>query len=237
MKKLTFAIALIAACASIHFAPSEAYAQGSQKGLLVDLRLGSSYAEDDSFDALADNDAIGLYQLGIGYDLTELVPGLRAFFIYEVNLPESESTRRFGGSALLDWRRHRFMALGDYGWEFFGFLRPAARLGAGYSLQTLDADLGNQPIMSDNAHDFVVQASAAAEAGWEVGKIAGIPLQLSLVGQFGYQFQTEAEFDELAFDEDAYSGSDPWDRQGLALGSVDTNGFFWDLGVGFRFGF
>ncbi len=224
-------------CALIMAYSSSASAQENASGLLVDLRIGSTYAEDDSFDALNDDDTIGLYQLGIGYDLAEFVPGLRAFFVYEVNLPEAEFMDRFGGAVELDWRRHRFMALGDYGREFFGFLRPAVRLGAGYSLQSLDARIGNQPDMSDFAHDLVVQGSLAAEAGWDVGAIAGLPLRISLVGQWGYQFQTEGEFDELEFDEDAFGADDPWDREQLALGGVNTNGYFWDLGVGFRLAF
>lgn len=203
---------------------------------LFDLRLGQNDVDDEGIFAVSDSNILSTLELGVGYDFAEWVPGLRGYFTYETLIKEG-GVDRFNGAALLDWRRDRVMLVADYGREFYGFLRPSVRVGAGYSLQMIKAEFGNQPTEFGESHGFAAQGAGALEASWHIGFLGNFSVVLSAIGQLGYQLQTTASFDDLTFEDDAFDSDDPWTREGIALGSIDTDGVFWDLGVGVRVGF
>lgn len=199
-------------------------AQASE--LALELRINTHYVTDPSFDALSDeNHTVGA-QLAIGYDLSALgLPGLRSYLVYEGT---GQNTSRFNRSLDLQWERTNLMIAADYGPDLFSFLRPSVRLGAGYVTQSLMVS-SSGPDHFDRAHDF----GAFAALGFE----AYIPFSntfsrvtFGLNGQYGYNWQTEATFDNLRAGDDAYDEEDPWQRQGVDFGTLQTRGQFWNIG-------
>lgn len=137
------------------------------------------------------------------------------------------------GAAHLHWNMHRFMAEAEWGPELWGFVRPFARLGAGYSLQSLELQAG-EPVLEDNAHDLAGQAALGLELflPFHLSPRA-FPFSVGVSSQVGYSAQTLAEFDELEADDD----DDAWTREQAALGGVEIDGLFWDIGVNLRLRF
>ena len=209
---------------------ASAPAAATQYDLIADVRIQTSYVEDASYDAVAEDDILSSFHLGVGYGLESVLPGLRTYFIYETAL--NEPMDRLGESTRIEWGQHVFLLAGEWGPELWGFLRPYARVGIGYALQTLDLSTdGASATMYDYAHDFAYTGSAGFEAFW---KLEGVTL--AFMGQFGYRGQTESEFDELRYDADDLP-DDGFEREELSVGTIDTNALFWDLGVGVRFAF
>ncbi len=202
---------------------AEPMAMDTQPELLFELRGQTHYVSDDSFDALSDTSDHGGGLLGVGYALGEVLPGLRAHLLYAGG---DASTRRFDGAVDLNWERLLFMAAADWGPEFYGTVRPYARLGAGYALQYLELETTGSP-KDDHAHDLAALGSVGLEA-YTPRDFLG-RFRLGLIGQFGYIAQTTATFDELDAD-----GDDEWERDQAAMGDLDTNGLFWDIGLGLR---
>jgi hypothetical protein len=194
--------------------------------LIFELRALSFHPTDSSFDALSDDDTYTGGMLGAGYDIGRLtVPGLRAYLLYFGGGTDIE---RFDGDLDMSWSRNLFMAAADFGPELFCFFRPSARLGVGYALQELDFETSGAS-RDDYAHDLVGLGSIGLEFFTPKDFLG--PLRFSLIGEFGYQAQTQASFDEFSAE---HAEDDPWVRQEASLGELNTDGLFWDLGVGIR---
>ncbi len=212
--------------ASAQQPPAPAPVQWSQRGELhVELRLPSYLTSDPSFDALSDDEQYTGGLLAVGYDLDKWtrVPGLRGYLAYAGG---GLSPSRFDGQMQLDWNRALFMAMADWGPQLWGFVRPSVRLGAGYALQSLDVTTTGAT-KSDYAHDL----AGLGSLGLEVSTPHPLwgSMRLGLTGEFGYLAQTTATFDELG------GSSGGWNRQEAALGDLNANGWFWDVGVGLSF--
>lgn len=192
--------------------------------LFGELRATTFGTDDRSFDALSDDEQYTAGMFGVGWDLGRLtVPGLRALVLYSGGGVEQS---RFGGQANLDWYRNLFLAAADWGPTFFDTIRPSARLGAGYALQSLDVQTTG-PAKHDYAHDFAGFGSLGLEVSTPRQFLG--PVRLSLLGEFGYLGQTTATFDEL----DGSQGGD-FSYQQASMGDLSTSGWFWDVGAGVR---
>lgn len=214
-------------------------ARADQLGL--ELNLGSTRTSDANFDAFDANATYGNMNFGVSWAPDALVEGLEFVALYQRNLTEG-TTDRFGGSMRLDWEQRRLMLGVDWGVMVARILRPSIRVGAGYSLQSLEVRTSGLSIY-DNAHGVSALGALGLGARIPIGA-ANDPSQslinrvsLGLQAHYGYQFQTEATFDQLRADKDAYGEDDPWTRQDVNLGSVDTSGRFWDCGASLYFAF
>lgn len=223
LKLLTLSLLATALVGSTFVAAEEA--QASE--LALELRINTHYITDASFDALSDENSTVGAQLAIGYDLSALgLPGLRSYLVYEGT---GQTTSRFDRSLDLQWERANLMLAADYGPDLFGFFRPSVRLGAGYVTQFLMVS-SSGPDLFDRAHDF----GAFGALGFE----AYIPysntfsrVTFGLNGQYGYNWQTQASFDNLRAGDDAYDEEDPWERQSVDVGTLQTRGQFWNIGL------
>lgn len=207
----------------------------AENDLTVDIRIQTAYNEDRSYDAFSDGDTLSTFHLAVGHELAA-IPGLRTSIAYQVRMPDHDGSR-FSGDLELDWQQYHFLGLVDWGptlWEIF---RPYARLGGGYALNTLTATTPERHF-NDKTHDIAYTGSVGFEAllgGKKLGDSLGI--SFAILGQFGYQGQTGADFGELSRDEDTLGEDDPWSRADLSVGTLNTSGLFWDLGLGIRFDF
>jgi hypothetical protein len=202
----------------------EPVAFSEEPELLFELRVPSFYPTDSSFDAFSDDDHYTGGMLGAGYDIGSFtVPGLRAYLLY---VGGGADQSRFNGDLELSWTRNLFMAAADWGPELWGVFRPSARVGAGYALQALEVDTATS-IKDDYAHDIVGLGSVGFEVSTPKKMFSGV--QLSILGEFGYQAQTNATWDELEG-----GGNGGFETQEASLGDLNTNGVFWDLGLGLR---
>ncbi len=202
--------------------------------LIVDLRMQSHYLNDDSIFAVKDNDVVGYSHLSVGHALDSVLPGLRVYFSFETAL--TEEVNRLGGSLTSDWGHWNFMLSADYGMDLWGWLRPSVRAGAGYALQSLTLTRSGDDPLEDYAHDFAYTGSVGLEALWRVTEPSAGGFTLAFMTQFGYFGQTEAEFDELSRSDDD-TPDDGFAREDVAVGSIDTSGLFWDIGIGIRLDF
>ena len=222
-------LAAVLACAGA-LAPSLAHADE----LALEVGVDSTRVADPSYDAVDSEDNYGSFALGVGYERSALVPGLRLMALYQTNMHEGGG-RRFDGAATFEWSQNRFMLAADWGPTLWGFLRPSVRLGAGYSLQAMRL-WTTGPIQLDRAHDFAYLGAIGLGAYLPMsvlGERDGLErLRIGVQGQFGYLGQTVATFDGVTADEDAYPEDDPWRRQPVDLGELDSSGRFWNLGVG-----
>jgi len=191
----------------------------------VNLRMGSQIATDESFDALQDSNLLPYTTLQLGYGLEEgLLKGVRLFLSYDSSsLAPSD---RLSGDLELEWSRHRFMVGGEYGIKIWDMFRPLAGLGVGYALQ--DMTVRADDVRSDFTHDFAAEAFAGLDFVKDISTFdSGTVLRFVAGGRLGWQMQTEARFDEL----DSES-SDSWNRVGNDIGVLNTDGMFWNLGIG-----
>lgn len=214
-------------------------ARADQLGLEIDF--GSTRVNDASYDAFDGDGTHGSMNLGVSYAPSALVEGLELVALYQRNLFEGTS-HRFDSAMRLNWAQRRLMLGVDWGTMIARVLRPSVRLGAGYSLQSLEVLTSGQPLY-DNAHGFTafgalglgarIPVSAASDPDQSLVDRVSLGLQ----AHYGYQFQTEATFDQLRASENAYAEDDPWTRQDVSLGSVNTSGLFWDCGASLHFSF
>lgn len=210
---------------SANFDP-EPVAFSQEPDLLFELRVPSFYPTDASFDAFSDDDQYSGGMLGAGYDIGSFtLPGLRAYLLY---VGGGVDQTRFDGDLDLSWSRNLFLAAADWGPELCGIFRPSARVGAGYALQALEVDTATS-IKDDYAHDVVGLGSLGFELSTPEGMLGSV--QLSFLGEFGYQAQTDANWDELGG-----GGNGGFETQEASLGDLNTNGWFWDLGIGVKVG-
>ena len=211
-------------------------ASADEIGLEVDV--GTNYASDSSYDAIDDNDYHGRFGANLSYQSERLVPDLEMLFLFQRAIGDRR-VNRFSSAYTSEWQQRRFMLGADYGPTLFGFLRPSARLGAGWAMQTLEVRTTG-PTLQDRAHDFVAFGALGLGARFRLAGQEGSRLKAVVLGlqtHYGYMYQTEATFDQLAASSDAYPEDDPWTRQSSALGSLSTSGLFWDMGVSMRFAF
>jgi len=194
------------------------------QGLFLEMRMGGHVAEDASVDAVSNENVIPMFQLVAGAQIP-MVEGLRVGVIYKVKAEELAPSR-FGNTLNVDWDWTQVLAFGDYGIDLFGFLRPSLRVGLGYSNQYIGVTLNNR-LHEDSAHDLAYMASLNLESKFKIHEGEATQLHLSVLGEFGYQGQTTATFDELERD-----GSDEWDRQAPSFGDLHTDGLLWSFGVG-----
>lgn len=207
----------------------------AENDLSVDMRIQTVYNEDSSYDGFSDYERMLTFHLAVGHELAA-VPGLRASIAYQKSMPVHDGNR-FSGDLELDWQQYHFLALIDWGptlWEIF---RPYVRLGGGYALNTLTATTPEHSF-HDWAHDIGYTGSVGFEALLGGKKLReNLGLSFAILGQFGYQGQTGADFGELSIDEDTLGEDDPWSRADLSVGTLNTSGLFWDLGFGVRLAF
>ncbi|MFW5967951.1 MAG: hypothetical protein ACOCV2_10550 [Persicimonas sp.] len=220
-----FAPAAVAVAEEDEDDSSETYTFEEETRLIFEARSTGFNFAHSSFDALTDYNAHPTGHFGVGYGLSEWVPGLRGYVYYAGTglFPD-----RFGGELDMRWRRDMFLLAVDYGPEFWGFLRPSVRGGLGYALQTLDVwtDSTNK---RDTAHDPVAFGSVGLEAytsRWLPGSA-----RAGLMTELGYLLQTPANFDGVQTRRE----DDEWDRQPADYGNLHTSGLFWSLGIGLQF--
>lgn len=193
----------------------------------VQLRVGSQVAEDSSFDAIQDDNLLSYTTLQFGY-APGGVDGLRLFFGYDNSTTPGQSRL---GALNLDWARYRFMLGGEYGVRMFGFLKPLVGVSAGYALQEMTFDASD--VRTDYTHDVALEGYGGLDfvtdiATFETGEV----LSLVAGGRLGWQMQTEARFDELDAEQ-----SDGWTRPNNDIGVMNTDGLFWNIGVGLSLAF
>jgi len=195
----------------------------------LQLRLGTQVATDASFDALQDSNLLPYTTLQVGYALTEgSLQGLRLFLSYDNST--TAPSDRLGGGVNLDWTRYRFMVGGEYGIMLWNMFRPLAGIGVGYALgdMTVTAD----DVRSDFTHDIAVEAFGGLDFMIDIATFdSGQVVRFNAGTRIGYQMQTEARFDQLE------SGFPTWNRVDNDLGVLDTDGMFWNLGVGLSLAF
>jgi hypothetical protein len=192
--------------------------------LIFELRGQSFYTRDASFHALSDDQLHGGGHLSAGIDLGAwTVPGLRGHLVY---MGGGVDRSRFDDLVEFDWRRDVFMVAADWGPELWGVFRPSVRLGAGYAMQNLDVNSGGSTL-EDRTHDLAALGAVGLEFYTRRGYLGAA--RIGFIGNFGYMAQTAATFDELEADSD-----DDFERQPVNFGALNTNGLFWDIGLGLR---
>lgn len=206
--------------AALSFISADAFANEFD----VNLRMGSQIATDTSFDALQDSNLLPYTTVQFGYGMTEgSLKDLRLFLSYDSTSVESSS--RLLGDLNLDWSRHRFMLGGEYGISLWNMFRPLAGVAVGYALQ--DMTVRGDDTRTDLTHDVAAEAFAGLDYVKDISTFdSGAVLRLVAGGRLGWQMQTEARFDELDSDR-----SD-WNRSGNDIGVLETDGMFWNLGLG-----
>ena len=210
--------------------------------LVVELGAQVVLATDPSYDLIDDRDTLTGLSLAVGVSPIKALPMLRVLGLYQASGPDNPQPR-LGDRGRLAWSQTRLMAAMDLGPEVFGFLRPYARMGAGYSLQSLTWR-SSSVTRHDYAHDVVGFGALGIEAFLTLDRLASDPamswlteLKLGVSGQLGLLSQTDATFDELRPDQDTLPADDPWTRQALNLGRLKADGAFWSLGVTARMSF
>jgi hypothetical protein len=203
-----------------------------ERHLSFELDVYSQDSADPSLKALDSDGMLVGPSLGIGYAPLEALPGLRAMFLFQSIT--NEGAQRFNGDLALRWDRWRFMLGLDYGHDLFGFLRPSARVAAGYSLQALEDQSGGAPLL-DFTHNLAVLGALGLEAFLDLKHF--LPpddspwnrLRIGLRYQYGYSWQGESRFDELR-DRTERDEPDPWAAQDVNFGQIRSDGTFWTLG-------
>lgn len=223
--KMKYAIALIAA-SLVSLSGASAFADGP----VAEIGVSTTYYADSSFDALSEGNAQSALGLTGGWQFDRL-GGLRLLATAEFT---GRDSTRFGGDFDASWGKQNILALAEYGLEIWPWFRPYVRAGAGYVHQFL-AVQSVDPRLKDHAHDL--SARGALGLDFSIPFVGGA---LGLGGQFGYDYQTPANFDELRHDRDAFEAKyspdeDPWTREQADLGSLNLHGLFWTVGMNIRF--
>lgn len=176
--------------------------------------------------------------LALGYE-PSAVRGLRILGIYDV---DGFSTGRFQNNELnVDWGRQRAMAAADYGIALIGdWFRPLARLGIGYSYQTLElAADGVTYRDGDHGASALLAGGLEARIGGDTheGTSALGRFSLGINALVGYLWQTTASFDSMRTTEEI-EDDDPWQRTTYDAGALNSSGITWTVGfsLGYRFG-
>lgn len=205
--------------------------------LVAEVRTHASYPFHPSFDVVSDSNVLAGFDFGVGWEW-ETLGDLRTLLVFQTSAPGRLEASLFGSDANLEWGRQRALAVLDWGvrpWEWF---RPFIRGGLGYSHQYLSITTVG-PRRKDHAHDLGGFGSGGVQFDYPLS-FGG----LGLSSELGYTFQTPATFDELRHDRDAFEDEfedeeegDPWTRENSSLGTLHTNGVFWDIGLHFRVAF
>ncbi len=200
--------------------------------LVGELRLVSAYAPDSSLDAVTDDDRFTMVTLGVGWGFENLLPGARAYLTYTAG---GLTNSRLGSELTWEWARSLFMAEVDYGPTLFKFLRPWGRVGVGYALHSIELDTEASPVIYDYSHDLAVRPSVGFDVflplEWSNRRF---PFTVGLTTEFGYLIMTSATFDELRYEDEGFVAEgeeDQFARETPDLGSLNTNGFYWNLGL------
>ncbi len=221
MKRLlTLAIVAIAGAGVL---PAAAFADE----LVAESRVQTSYPVDTSYDYVSSRNALSEWAFGVGWEFDALA-GLRTLLLFQSVVGRVDESA-FAGDFDTGWGRQKVLGGLEWGFDIARYVRPYVRGGVGYSHQFLEL-YTDGPRRKDHAHDV---------AGFGSGGVnLTLPLPFGGIGvtsQVGYLFQTAATFDEMRFDrdqfDDEYEDEDPWQRQESSVGSLDTNGIFWDLGL------
>jgi len=205
--------------------------------LLTEIRGHASYPFHSSFDLVSDRNVISGFDFGAGWQF-DGVPGLRTLVVFQTTAPGRLDSALFGGETQIEWGRQRVLGVLDFGVSPWVWFRPFVRGGLGYAHQFLAVHSAG-PRLKDNAHDL---------AGFGSGGLNfEFPMSFGGFGvssEVGYTFQTPATFDELRHDRKAFEEEfedeeegDPWTREHSSLGTLNTNGVFWDIGIHLRLAF
>lgn len=207
--------------------------------LYIESHLSTLTTGNEGFVNAAGDRSTGGLGLALGYERT-LSPaiGVRPLVIYDA---DGFDARRFDGDLDTRWARQRVMAGVDVGYSLLSWLRPIARLGLGYSYQSLQFDAGDE-IYADGAHGL----TGLAAGGFEIvigrdlmGTDPISRLSLGLHTLFGYSFQTAGNFEAMTSEDapEEPTDEDPWQRATYDAGSIGASGFNWNLGASLRYRF
>lgn len=204
--------------------------------LSLELENQAVYSTDASLDVIDNDDTQSTVNLTIGYSTPRLSEHLRLLFSYQNTFQQFSEQTRLGGALKTEWHQARFLLGADIGPELWGFFRPKARIGLGYSLQELKLTTSDKPLM-DYAHDFTAFGAVGAEVVLHLRDYtdpAELPylsrVSLGLQSLYGYSYQTNADFDELRVDGESLPDDDPWRRSDVNIGTIDNSGMFWTFG-------
>jgi hypothetical protein len=225
-------------CAVVAFAlPTSAWAstpeqRGTTGDLVGEVRLVSAHATDGSVDAITDEDQFTMVSLGVGWGFEQILPGLRGYATYTTG---GVTNTRLGSELTWEWGRSLVLAEAEWGPTLFEFFRPWVRLGAGYALHSLRLDTQASPQIYDYAHDVAVKPSAGFDVFLPMSWSArAFPFSVGLSTEFGYLFMTEATYDELRYENEGFvpeGEDDPFTRETPDLGNMNSNGFYWNIGL------
>ena len=200
--------------------------------LVVETAVRTAYYTDPSFDVISEYNAHSNFNFGAAWDFQRL-SGLRLGVMLQI-MPRL-ATSRFDGDLRVNWGQQRALGTAEWGFDLWSWLRPFAGVGLGYAHQFLSLDTTG-PRLKDHAHDLTAFAGAGIDVGLPVrwGRIG-------LASSIGYELQTNARFDELRHDRNAFDhkyapDDDPWDRARADFGTLRTNGLYWTLGLRVEFG-
>jgi hypothetical protein len=200
--------------------------------LAFEVDVMQVHAADASSKAIDDDGVLTGSSVGVMWAPLDGLPQLRGVFMFQGLGSDPGGVQRFGGDLEMLWSRQRFMLGLDAGEELLGFLRPSARVAAGYSLQQLE--LGPSAVW-DYAHDVALQGSLGLEAFLDLSRLEGgdeepwSRLRLGMRYQLGWSWQSAARFDELRDRSDERDAT--WQTADVDMGTLNTDGLFWTLGV------
>jgi hypothetical protein len=208
------------------------YQRPDQRRIAFELDAMQVHAADSSTKAIDKDGVFTGSVLGVAWAPLVQLPQLRGVFMFQ-GIGNDPDEQRFNGELNASWSRQRFMLGADIGQEFLGFLRPSARVAAGYSLQQLE--IGPDAI-SDYTHDIALQGSLGLEAFLDLWRLSDLGddedwgrLRLGMRYQWGWSWQSAAQFDELRDRSD--DAQTTWKTDDVNLGSLNTDGMFWTLGL------
>lgn len=201
--------------------------------LAFEIDVMQVHAADPSTESFDDDGVFTGPSIGVVWAPLEALPELRGVFMFQSLASDVQSSDFIDADRLVDvdWSRQRFMLGMDAGTELLGFLRPSARVAAGYSLQQLSTRDG---IFTDYTHDIALQGALGLEAFLDLSRLdssAGSPwdrLRIGMKYQLGVSWQSAATFDEVRDRRD--NADTTWQAEDASFGTLDTDGLFWTLG-------
>lgn len=213
--------------------------------LQLEIHGSGQHAYDHSFDPFGSGETpnvFGSANFGVGYTLDDLI-GLDGLAIYGVVGREGLDRERFNADFNFGWRRMLYLAGVEYGYDIGGFFRPFARLTAGVAHQRLELTPPEEATLSESKVGFATRPSAGIELHTPYRNSSpdesSSPLALAdnftlgLTLEAGYLWQTHADYDGLE-GPSSERGDDEWSRQGVDLGRLNANGWFWAVGAMMR---
>lgn len=195
-----------------------------EDGLFISASIGAHIS--DNLQVFDGSEEYPSADIELGLELGEsLLPGLRASALYSGG--GLARTKAFYDAFSFGWERHMIMLVADWGPEFYGFFRPALRVGAGYSLQRLELHDGRASQHS-YGHGLAGLATLRLEFSTPRRWFSS-GLRFSLMIDSGATGQTSAEFNKLSDREDI---DEKWAQQSASLGKFPLPAKYVSVGFG-----